>query len=433
VTRAIKERSVTTVIIGAGHNGLAMSRCLTGLSIDHVVLERGDVANTWRHERWDSLRLLTPNWLSRLPGYAYTGDNPDGFMDMDETIKFISGFARHADAPVQTQTRVECVEPHGEDYKVTTNQGVWHCRALVLANGAFSKPKIPAMNLAVPSHIRKITPKSYRRPDQLEEGGVLVVGASASGIQLAKEIHESGRPVTLATGEHVRMPRTYRGKDILWWMDATGRSDEHIDEVDNTVRARRVPSPQLIGTVDRSTVDMNTLTNIGVELTGRVCNIRDGVCQTSGDLRNLCKMADLKGDRLLRTIDDWVRERSGTRADIAQIAQTSRQGESLTPTQVPDKPRMTLDLNSGEIRTIVWATGYRADYSWLRVPVLNQKGELHQDGGVVRAPGMYVMGHNFLRRRKSSFIHGATDDARDLSEHLAGYLAGGRQRAVGWP
>jgi putative flavoprotein involved in K+ transport len=310
---------------------------------------------------------------------------------------------------------------------------VWYCHTLIIANGAFSIPRIPAMNLAVPNHIHIITPKSYRQPEQLEDGGVLVVGASASGIQLAKEIHESGRPVTLATGEHVRMPRTYRGKDILWWMDATGRSDEHIEEVDDLVRARRVPSPQLIGTPDRSTVDMNTLTDIGVQLTGRVCNIRDGVCQTSGDLRNLCKMADLKAGRLLRTIDDWVDEQVNTREDIARIALAFPKGEDLNPTRVSDKPRMSLDLNSGEFRTIVWATGYRADYSWLRVPVLDHKGQLRHDGGVVHTPGMYVMGHNFLRRRKSSFIHGATDDARDLSEHLAGYLAGAHQHAVGGP
>jgi len=429
-------RSITTVVIGAGHNGLAMSRSLTNLSIDHVVLERGDVANAWRHERWDSLRLLTPNWLSRLPGYAYGrehgGSDPDGFMTMSETIEFITGYARYTAAPVLTQTRVERVDPSGGGYRVTTNQGVWHCRAVVMANGAFGIPKVPSASLAVPDHIHMITPRSYRRPDQLPDGGVLVVGASASGIQLAKEIHESGRPVTLATGEHVRMPRTYRGKDILWWMDATGRSNEHIDEVDDPVRVRSVPSPQLIGTADRSTVDMNTLTDIGVEIVGRVCSIRNGACQTSGDLRNLCTMADLKGGRLLRTVDAWVIDNADKREDVAQVAAAFPDGETLEPTRVPDTPRMSLDLNSGEFRTIVWATGYSADYRWLNVPVLDHKGQLRHDGGVVRAPGMYAMGHTFLRRRKSSFIHGAEDDARDLSVHLAGYLANEHQRAEGW-
>jgi putative flavoprotein involved in K+ transport len=433
----MKYRSIATVVIGAGHNGLAMSRCLAELGIEHIVLERGEVANTWRHERWDSLRLLTPNWLSRLPGYAYgqehPGADPDGFMGMAETVGFITGYALATEAPVMTQTTVERVEPADDGYTVITNQGVWRCRSVVMANGAFSIPKVPKVSLAAPNHIQTITPKTYKRPDQLADGGVLVVGASASGIQLAREIHQSGRPVTLATGEHVRMPRTYRGRDILWWMDATGRSDEHIDEVDDPVRVRRVPSPQLIGTPDRSTVDLNTLTDIGVELVGRVCNIRDGVCQTSGDLRNLCKMADLKGDRLLRTIDEWVAEHSATRTDVAAIADSPPVSEELSPTRVPDKPRMMLDLNSGEISTIVWATGYRPDYSWLKMPVFDHKGQLRHDGGVVRAPGLYVMGHNFMRRRKSSFIHGAEDDARDLSQHLAAYLAGEQRKAAGWP
>jgi putative flavoprotein involved in K+ transport len=418
-----KDHHVTTVVIGAGHKCLAMSWCLTNLGIDHVVLERGEVANTWRRERWDSLRLLTPNWLSRLPGYDYAGDDPDGFMTMSETINFIAGYAERQRAPVQTHTSVETVEPSGDGYRVTTNRGAWQCRTLVVANGAFSIPKVPAINLAVPAHIDMITAKSYKRPDQLADGGVLVVGASASGIQLAQEIHASGRPVTLATGEHVRMPRTYRGKDILWWMDATGRSDEHIDEVDDAVRARRVPSPQLIGTPDRSSVDLNTLTETGIELTGRLCTIRDGIGQFSGDLRNLCKMADLKGRRFLRTIDEWCDEQG--------VSRNFTPGEAPEPTRVPDKPRTTLDLNTGEIHTIVWATGYRPDYSWMKAPVLDHKGCIKHDAGVVRAPGMYVMGLNFLRRRKSSFMHGAVDDAADLSEHLATYLAAATQRAAG--
>ena len=202
-----KDHHVTTVVIGAGHNGLAMSWCLTNRGIDHVVLERGEVANTWRRERWDSLRLLTPNWLSRLPGYAYAGDDPDGFMTMGETINFIAGYAERHHAPVQTHTCIETVEPNGDGYRVTTNRGVWQCRTLVVANGAFSIPKIPAINLAVPAHIDVITPKSYKRPDQLADGGVLVVGASASGIQLAKEIHASGRPVTLP-GSELRKTRS---------------------------------------------------------------------------------------------------------------------------------------------------------------------------------------------------------------------------------
>ncbi len=215
-------RTTTTVVIGAGHAGLAMSRCLTERGIDHVVLERGEVANSWRTERWDSLRLLTPNWQSRLPGFSYQGDDPDGFRTMPEVIEFIERYARAISAPVQTSTKVSAVRRTDAGYLVRTDRGDWHGRTLVLATGACNIPSVPKVAEAVPPAVRTLTPMYYRNPDQLEEGGVLVVGASATGIQLADEIHRSGRPVTLAVGEHIRAPRTYRGSDIQWWMDVAG-------------------------------------------------------------------------------------------------------------------------------------------------------------------------------------------------------------------
>ena len=242
-----------------------------------------------------------------------------------------------------------------------------------------------------------------------------MVGASATGLQLADEIARSGRPVTLAAGEHVRMPRVYRGRDIQWWMDAAGVLDVTHEEVDDLVRARRVPSPQLVGTPERSNLDFNALTSRGVELAGRLTGIRDGIAQFSGSLKNICQLADLKMNRLLDTIDDWAIE-SGIELD------TDRP-ERFDPTRVEDSPRLEFDLRSGEIRTIVWATGSRPDYSWLDLPVLDRKGNLRHDGGVVReALGLYALGLPYLRRRKSTFIHGAADDTRDLSVHLAGYL-----------
>jgi putative flavoprotein involved in K+ transport len=247
---------------------------------------------------------------------------------------------------------------------------------------------------------------------------VLVVGASATGVQLADEIHRSGRPVTLAVGEHVRMPRTYRGRDIQCWMHETGLLDQRYDAVDDLVRARRVPSPQLVGTPDRTTLDLNALSSAGVRLVGRLAGMRDRVAIFSGSLRNVCALADLKMNRLLANIDSWCLEQGVGGADEA---------ERPDPTRVPERPDLTLDLARGEIGTILWATGYRADYSWLDVPVLDAKGRLRHDGGVVDAPGMYAMGLTFMRRRKSSFIHGAEDDARDLATHLAGYLDGRSQ------
>src|SRR5215213_10371999 len=222
-------RTTTAVIIGAGHAGLAMSRCLTERSIDHVVLERGEVANSWRTERWDSLRLLTPNWQSRLPGYAYDGADPDGFMAMPEVVQYLERYAETSGAPVLTGTRVMAVRQARGAYEVSTDQGAWRCRTLVIASGACNIATIPSLGARLPEKVVSVTPMQYRNPSLLPEGGVMIVGASASGMQLAREIRTSGRQVLLSVGEHVRMPRCYRGKDIQWWMDATGAMDVRYD------------------------------------------------------------------------------------------------------------------------------------------------------------------------------------------------------------
>ncbi len=393
-----------------------MSRCLAERSIDHVLIERGEVANTWKTERWDSLRLLTPNWQSRLPGFGYQGDDPDGYRTMPEVIAFIDQYAKVISAPVQTNTTVTSISRNDAGYLVATDRGDWHGRTVVLATGACNIPRIPAVAEAVPSEIATITPVQYRGPDQIEGGGVLVVGAAATGIQLADEIHRAGRPVTLAVGEHIRAPRVYRGRDLEWWMDAAGVLDERYDEIDDIARARKVPSLQLTGSSERATLDLNAVTGIGVKLIGRLAGINEGKAQFSGSLRNLCAMSDLKMNRLLDTIDEW--------ASVQGIDSEVEAPHRLPATEVEVSPPLGMDLTSGEIRTIVWATGYRPDYSWLEVPVLDRKGLIRHDGGVVESPGLYLMGLQFLRRRKSALIDGAGDDARDLSDHLASYLDG---------
>jgi putative flavoprotein involved in K+ transport len=418
--------TVDVVVIGAGHAGLAMSRYLSEGSIDHVVLERGEIANSWRHERWDSLRLLTPNWQSRLPGYRYSGANPHGYMTAPEVVEFIEGYARIVDAPVRTGTTVTSVSAVDEVYRVVTDHGQWRCRAVVIASGAHNIPAVPSIAAALPKSLQTLTPKDYRNPGQLDHRGVLVVGASATGLQLADEIHRSGRHVTLAVGEHIRMPRVYRGLDIQWWLEAVGILDERYDQVDDIVRARRVPSPQLVGTAERSTLDLNALTERGVDMVGRLVGVNDGTAQFSGSLPNHCAMADLKLGRLLETIDAWA-EQHGKSDEVAAP-------ERFAPTRVEGVPRLSLDLTSGEVGTVIWATGFRPDYAWLHVPALDRKGRLRHDGGIVDVPGMYVLGLNFMRRRKSSFMHGAEDDVRDLGDHLAAYLresSRGAMRAAG--
>jgi putative flavoprotein involved in K+ transport len=373
------------------------------------------VANSWRNERWDSLRLLTPNWQSRLPGLGYDGAEPDGYMTGAEVADLIAGFAEHVGAPVRTGVNVTSVRAADGGYRIGTDGGELAARTVVLASGACNRPAVPSFADGVPDDVVQLTPFDYRNPDGLPDGGVLVVGASATGVQLAAEIRASGRPVVLSVGEHVRLPRTYRGRDVLWWMDASGVWDERYDEIEDLERARRLPSPQLVGSSGVTALDLNALTAMGVEPVGRFAAVRDGRALFSGGLRNVVALADLKLERLLDRFDEWARS-EGRDGEVGPV-------ERFAPTETPRTPRLGLDLRSGEIRTIVWATGFRPDYGWLDVPVVDPKGRLRHDGGVVvDSPGLYALGLPVLRRRRSTFICGIEDDARHVIDRLAAHL-----------
>lgn len=407
----------TVVVIGAGHSGLAMSRRLAERSIDHVVLERGEVANSWATERWQSLRLLTPTWQTTLPGSEPQWEDPDGYLTTAELVDYLRRYASDIAAPVQTQTTVTRVSGVPGNYLVETNRGDWIAEAVVVASGGSNLPVIPKVFESLADGVQAITPFDYQSPESLPEGGVLVVGASATGVQLAKEIAESGRQVVLSTGEHVRMPRVYRGKDIFWWMDRVGVLDERYDQMDDIIRARHVPSPQLVGAPDGRSVDLNALQEVGVEIVGRLGRMRDGLAQFSGGLANTARLADLKQERLLDRFDAWA-EASGV-TDLGPI-------ERPEDTVVSEHPRLDLDLAKEGFSTVLWATGFAPDYSWLDLPVLDYKGKIKHDGGVVTAsPGLYVLGTSLLRRRRSTYISGAAQDTEDLAEHLVGYLAHG--------
>jgi putative flavoprotein involved in K+ transport len=302
---------------------------------------------------------------------------------------------------------VTSVQPSGQGYLVHTDRGVWQARTVVMASGASAVPVRPAVPL--PPGIPVLTAADYRNPGQLPNGGVLVVGGSASGIQIAEELALSGRSVTLAVGEHVRLPRIYRGRDVLWWMDASGLFDERWDAVPDLSRVRNLPSMQLVGAP--RTLDLNTLRGHGVSLVGRLVGARDATLQFSGSLANMCALADLKLGRLLDTFDAWA-DRAGVEAEAAQ---------RFAPTAVPT-PALSAQLGRGGIESVVWATGLRPDLSFLKVPVFDRKSRIVHDGGVTPAPGLYVMGLPFLRRRSSTLIDGADADARDLADHLIGHL-----------
>lgn len=410
-TNPSNARRIDAVVIGGGQAGLAMSRCLSERSIDHVVLERGEVAHSWRTERWDSLRLLTPNWLSRLPHWTYRGPDRDGYMTSAEVVGFLDAYRRSFAAPVQTSTTVQRITPGEDGHLVETDEGPWLARAVVIATGACSTPHRPGLADSLDSRIHQLSPIEYRSPSQIADGGVLVVGASASGIQIADELSRAGRNVTLAAGEHVRLPRTYRGMDIHWWMDLVGLLDERYDEVEDLTKARRLPSLQLIGSPGRHTLGLNEVAASGVTVVGRLAAIQDHRALCSGSLANICKLADLKQRRLLDRLDEFAAQ-TGLEAELGPIDRPD----------ATDVSRAGLEVDLRSIETVVWATGFRPDYPWMDPGLLDAKGQLVHDGGVLPAPGMYALGLPFMRRRKSSFLDGVGPDAIELSDQLVAHL-----------
>lgn len=407
-------RRTEAIVIGGGQAGLAMSRCLTDARVDHVVLERGRTAERWRSERWDSLRLLTPNWQSRLPGFRYDGGDPDGYMTGADVVDYLGRYARSFQAPVEEGTEVGALEAAGAGYRVATSRGTWEAPSVVIATGHCDTPFVPDFAGRLPADVVQVVPSRYRNPRELPAGGVLVVGASATGLQLADEIHASGRPVTLAVGRHTRLPRTYRGRDILWWLDAMGLFDEAADQVFDLAISRGQPSLQLVGRPDRATLDLPALQDRGVRLVGRSVGVDGDRVLFADDLVAHTVAADARLARLLQRIDIFA-ARTGLDAEVGPP-------EPFQPFLWPGPAPTEIDLRAEGIRTVLWATGFRRSYPWLKVPVLDARGEIRHEGGVTPLPGLYVIGLYFLRHRKSSFIDGVGRDAVDLAAQLADYL-----------
>ena len=411
-------RQVECVVIGAGQAGLAMSRCLADHGVDHVILERGRVAERWRSERWDSLRLLTPNWQSRLPGFSYNGPDPDGYMTMPQVVSYFDRYATSFRAPVETGVDVRAVTQEGRSFRVETTRGAWTARSIVVATGHAQRPAVPAISRQAPGGVSHLTPSIYRNPARLPSGGVLVVGASASGIQLADELNRAGRDVTIAVGHHTRLPRLYRGRDILWWLDRMGVLDEPASHVYDLDISRDQPSLQLVGHPDRRTLDLAALRNRGVRVVGRLAGFDGGAARFADDLVATTAAADIKLATLLRRIDTFI-------ADEGLAAETA---PPFTPHGLSFIDAATTMALYPRTQTIVWATGFRREYPWLHVPVLDGRGEIVHDGGITATPGMYVIGLHFLRRRNSNFIDGVGADALVLSKHLVNYLRHTLQR-----
>ena len=402
----------TALIIGAGQAGLAMSRCLSELAIDHVVLERGKVAQRWRSQSWDSLRLLTPNWMTRLPGFQYDGDDPDGFMSAPQVIAFFERYAASSAAPIVTDTAVQSVERGGHDFRVATSHGEWSASSVVVATGYCDLPAIPVASRSLAPSVLQIAAPDYRRPEQLPAGGVLVVGASATGVQLADEIQRSGRQVTLAVGRHTRLPRSHRGRDILWWLDRIGVLSQNADAVGDLERSRHQPSMQLVGRSDRASLDLGVLHDEGVRLVGRIRDIDGHQVSLADDLVSTMSAADIKMAEVLTRIDRFI-----TTAGV-----DAGPREAFTPTwphAIAAGAPAGLNLQGERIETVIWATGCRREYPWLHVPVLDARGEIRHTGGMTPEAGLYVLGLNFQRRRNSSFIDGVGHDAWLIAHEIA--------------
>jgi putative flavoprotein involved in K+ transport len=399
-----------TVVIGAGHAGLAVSRCLADRGVEHVVLERGRLGERWRTARWDSFRLLTPAWMMRLPGYAYEGEDGDAYLTAHELVSYLGEYARSFAAPVQEMTTVTRVGRAGAGYVVGTDRGDWRSSNVVIATGYHTRAVIPAVAAGLPPELVQLNPASYRRPELLPDGAVLVVGASASGVQIADELAQSGRDVVLAVGSHTRLPRRYRGRDILWWLDRTGSMDRTINDVIDPIAARREPSLQLTGS--ERPVHLDALRARGVRLAGRLIEADSGDVSFADDLIATTTAADVRLQRVLANIDRYAEAYVPgipTDVTIPTIAATGRPALR--------GPRR-LNLDRAGIRTVIWATGFGPTYPWLTVPVLDETGRIRHERGVTAASGLYAIGLRFQHRRNATFIDGARHDAAYLTDHL---------------
>jgi putative flavoprotein involved in K+ transport len=410
---------IDTVVVGAGHAGLAVSWFLTSAGAEHVLLDRGQVAERWRSERWDSLHLLTPNWMTRLPGWCYTGPDPDGYLSSASLVGYLERYAVSFGAPVLPNTTVLEVasnQAHGHArFRVVTDAGIWHARNVVIATGPHARPRVPVGLSGISSRIEVVTAAAYRNTASLPPGGVLVVGASASGVQIADELIRAGRQVSVAVGRHTRMPRRYRGMDVFWWLEATGRLARTIDDVPDREAARRETSLQLVGRRDQdarnSDLDLLVLRSRGVRPLGRLNGVAGTVASFAADLADRVAEADLRMHRFLDGVDNYV-ERVGLSREVSP-------GVRPLPLDLPDPVRQ-LDLAAENIGTVLVAAGYRPHYPWLHVPVLAADGSIRQHRGVTSVPGLYVVGQYFQHRRDSGLIDGVRHDARSVVNHLLG-------------
>jgi putative flavoprotein involved in K+ transport len=398
-----------TVIVGGGHAGLAMSHALSRHGRPHVVLERGRLAERWRSERWDSLCFQFPNWSLALPDQPYDGDDPDGFATCAEVVAFIERYAAAIAAPLRTGVTVTALGagPGRDAFRLETSRGAIEARSVVVATGPYQQPAIPAAGAALPARILQVHSSAYRNPGLLPPGAVLVAGSGASGCQIVEDLLAAGRPVFLAVGRHRRFPRRYRGRDMFWWMERMGALDQTLEE---RPEARGRPNPLVTGVGGGHDIDLREYAARGVVLLGHVEAADGERLRLAGDLHAQIARGDEGVAIFTRSVDAFV----------AQAGLTAPE-ESLPPTgPMPSgEPLRSLDLDAAGITSVIWATGFRRDFSWIGLPVLDAAGEPVHRRGVSAQPGLYFLGLPWLYTLKSSVLCGVGRDALHLAEQIA--------------
>ncbi len=402
------------VVIGAGQGGLAVSYFLRKLGIGHVVLERSGIAASWRERRWDSFCTVTPNWSIALPGGEYAGDDPDGFLSRDELVRHFERWAESFGAPVRCGVEARRVRPSRNGFEVETDAGCWRAQNVVVATGTYQTPHIPSVAARLPRRLRQLAADGYKRPDMLPPGGVLVVGAGQTGCQIAEELHETGRDVWLCVGRAGRLPRRWRGRDCIAWQRDMGYLDRTPDMLEGP-EARFRADPHLTGRNGGYTLSLHDFHRRGIRLLGRLAGCVGEEARFDGSLHDEMRFADEFANRIVAEFDRHIAER-GIEAPppTAEELAGGPPADGGMPELLPQ-----LDLAGAGIGSVVWATGYRHDFSWIEAPVLDEAGYPVAPGGVSAWPGLYFTGLNWMTRRKSGILYGVGEDARSVAQHLA--------------
>ncbi len=408
------------VIIGAGHAGLAMSRRLLDAGVEHVVLERGDIGETWRSQRWDSFRINTPSAINRLPGDGSPAE-PNAFLGRDAWIALLEAYARSGSLPVRTHANVSSVSADGDGFVVTVGDGeMIRAQSVVVASGHANRQKVPAAAKDIDSRIEVLTAATYRRPDQLPPGAVLVVGSAQSGGQIAEDLIEAGREVYLATGTVGRAPRRMRGRDTLVWLAESGWMTQRLADLPDASVAR-LAQPLISGVgAFGHTISLQALARSGVTLVGHLQSVRGTRLQFSDDLAQHVRFGDEAAAGMRKHVDDYI-ARSGIDAppsDPDPADEPADPGDHTGPSE--------LDLADRGVRSVIFSTGFGADFSWLQVPILGQDGSVIHNDGRASVNGVWFVGLLWMRMRRSGIILGAMDD----SAHVAAQVVARREAAA---